>query len=435
MTAALGVGDTSRGIWPKLIFLGVGASYWVTMTPFFDLSNDPALAKPAWWTLALTISIFLALLAYVLRLPMRHIVTQPRLLLCLVFGWLLLTAGLSHDPFNAIRRVVIAITVCISASAFLMLPVNERQFSRLMGSIVMGVVGLCWIGVIFLPRLAIHQPDDFLQPNYPGLWHGIYMQKNEAGAVMVMSSFFAIYIAQTWSRFAGTVLFAACAVFLFKTGSKTSMAMLPGILILAYFVEHWRSLRWLIVVAGVAGLNLVTVGVVAFPAVKALIASTGIDPTYTARSDIWRLALDAISQSPIVGHGFQSFWQTDSLTNSDKGAFNWAVDAVDAHNAYLDSAVTAGIPGLILMIIWLLVMPLRDLSAVDANLNFTPLTRLFTRLWLYGIFLACLESMFLVNSGPAWFTLLIAVFGLRFQARYRLSTAASAEPTHVPAYA
>lgn len=435
MTAPHMEEDATKGMWPKLLFVGIAASYWVTMTPFFDLSQDPALARPAWWTLAFTVGLFLLLLAYVVRLPIRQAVAQPRLLLCLVFGWLLLTAGLADDPLNALRRVVIAITVCISASALLMLPVNERQFSRLMGSVVVGVVGLCYIGVIFLPRLTIHQTDDFLQPNYPGLWHGLYMQKNEAGAVMVMSAFFAIYIASTWSRWLGTLLFTACAIFLFKTGSKTSLAMLPGILILAYFVEHWRQLRPFIVLGGVAALNLTTVGVVAFPAVRALIASTGIDPTFTARSDIWRLALDAISQSPIVGHGFQSFWQTDALTNSDKGAFNWAVDAVDAHNAYLDAAVTAGIPGLILIVIWLLLMPLRDLHAVDAARNFTPLTRLFTRLWLYGVFLACMESLFLINSGPAWFTLLLAVFGLRYQARYRLSPATAPRQIGTPAYA
>ena len=99
--------------------------------------------------------------------------------------------------------------------------------------------------------------------------------------------------------------------------------------------------------------------------------------------------------------------------------YNWAVAAVDAHNGYLDSAVTAGIPGLVLMFVWVLVMPLRNLGAIDAARNFTPLTRLFLRIWLFGIYLAALESFFLDRADPIWFTFLIAVFGLHYLGRFQ----------------
>ncbi len=430
-----GAAGTSGSVWPKLLFLCVACYYWITLTPFVDLSQDPTLAKPAWWTLAVTVVIFLALMAYALRPDLRNVIARPRLLLLLVFGWLLLTAALAPDPANTIKRVAIAFTVCLSASAFLLLPKSEKQFSRLLGTVVFVVLALCYFGILFLPRLTIHQTDDFLQPNYPGLWHGIYVQKNEAGVVMVMFCFIGIYLASAWSRAVGVLIFVASAIFLLKTGSKTSTLMLPMILVLSYVFEHWRRLRALMVFGGVAALNLATVGVVAFPAVKALIASVGIDPTYTARSDIWKLALQTIGQSPIVGYGLQSFWQSASLVHSDRGAFTWATHAVDAHNAYLDAAITAGIPGLVLIIVWVLVTPLRDLRAIDAASNFTPLTRLFLRIWLFGIFLACLESVFLANSGPTWFMLLVAMFGLRFQARYSLVPSLRPEIARAPAFA
>lgn len=432
---SVGAAGMPSSTWPKLLFLGVACFYWITLTPFVDLSQDPSLAKPAWWTLALTVVIFLALMSYVLRPELRNVVARPRLLLLLVFGWLVFTACLAPDPVNTVKRVAIAFTVCLSASAFLLLPRDEKQFSRLMGIVVFLVLGLCYLGILLVPRLTIHQTDDFLQPNYPGLWHGIYVQKNEAGVVMVIFCFIAIYLAGAWSRAVGALVFIASFIFLIKTGSKTSTLMLPMILVLSYFVEHWRWVRPFVVFGGVAALNLATVGVVAFPAVKALIASVGIDPTYTARSDIWSLALKTIGASPLVGHGFQSFWQSDALVHSDKGAFTWATHAVDSHNAYLDAAITGGIPLLILMLVWVLVTPLRDLRAIDKIDNFTPLTRLFTRIWLFSIFLACLESVFLSNSGPTWFMMLVAMFGLRFQARYSLAPNARPEIAHAPAYA
>jgi O-antigen ligase len=44
------------------------------------------------------------------------------------------------------------------------------------------------------------------------------------------------------------------------------------------------------------------------------------------------------------------------------------------------------------------------------------LTRLYVRIWMFGLFSSCFESTFFGNSGPLWFTMLIAVFGLRLQA-------------------
>jgi hypothetical protein len=41
------------------------------------------------------------------------------------------------------------------------------------------------------------------------------------------------------------------------------------------------------------------------------------------------------------------------------------------------------------------------------------------RIWLFGIYLAGFESFFLDRADPIWFTFLIAVFGLRYLARFR----------------
>jgi O-antigen ligase len=246
------------------------------------------------------------------------------------------------------------------------------------------------------------------------------VQKNEAAAVMVLTSFIGLYVTKVWSRPAGFVILAAALVFLLKTDSKTAIALLPVILVLAAAFEKWRTLRLPMVFGGVLALNLGTVGVVAFPVVRGLVAATGIDPTFTARSDIWKLALSAIGQKPLTGHGLEAFWQSPALVGSDLRTQTWATAAVDAHNAYLDAMVTAGIPGLVLLLAWVLWTPLRDFNAAERAGNVTPLTRLFLRIWLFTIFQACLESIFLQTSGAGWFTFLVAVFGLRYQARYAL---------------
>jgi hypothetical protein len=42
------------------------------------------------------------------------------------------------------------------------------------------------------------------------------------------------------------------------------------------------------------------------------------------------------------------------------------------------------------------------------------------RIWLFVLLSSAFESYFLDNGGPLWFTMLIAVFGLRLQAHANL---------------
>lgn len=404
------------------LFLCVFWFYWITLTPFIDLTADPATAKPAEWSLVVIVVLFLILLAYSLSAPMRPFVAQPRALLVAIFGWLMLTALLGDDPLPAMRRVAIAITVCVSASTILLLPRDEQHFTRLLGVVVSSVLGICFLGVALLPGLAVHQPTDFLEPFHAGLWRGVFAQKNLAAEAMVLICFAGLYLIKAWSRAGGLIIFAGAAVFLVFTGSKTSMGMMAAVMILGLVFERWQGLRAPIVLGGIALINLGTLGTIAFQPVRDIIASSGIDPTFTARSEIWQIAFDAVAMRPLTGYGFQSFWMSEALTKSAIGSFTWAVAADHAHNAYLEAAVTAGLPGLVLMLVWLLFLPLRDIKRAEEAEGITPLTRLFIRIWLFCVFAACLESLFLVNSGPIWFTMLVAVFGLRNQARYTIKT-------------
>lgn len=401
----------------KLLFALVGLFYWITLTPFPDLSIDPVLVKPAGWSQMLAAILFLILIAHALQPQIRSMVMRPRAFLCLLFGWFVFTAAVSPDMASALKRIMIAMTVTVSASIFLMLPRDERQFARLAGAGVMLVLGLCYLGVLAFPTRAIHQANDFLEPQHAGHWRGLYMQKNEAGVAMVLITFVGLYVASAWSKRLGYGIVAAAVFFLLHTGAKTSMGMLPVMLVLAALVERFPVTRLPIVFGGVALLNLLTIGVVAIRPIRDFVQSLGIDATYTARADIWLLGLDAIAQRPLTGYGFDGFWQTPALQNSTLSIATWAVKAVDAHNAYLDAAINAGLPGLVLVLIWVLYLPLRHIAKAQERNNFNALARLFLRVWLYSIFLAGLESVFLTRSGPVWFSLCVAMFGLGYQAR------------------
>jgi O-antigen ligase len=94
---------------------------------------------------------------------------------------------------------------------------------------------------------------------------------------------------------------------------------------------------------------------------------------------------------------------------------------VHGHNSYIDMLVSIGLPGLFLVALVLLVLPLVDYHRARRFSENDALSRLYLRLWLYGVMVACLESFFFRRADPVWFTLILAVLGLRLVSLWRVS--------------
>ncbi|PRD44305.1 hypothetical protein C5748_06870 [Phyllobacterium phragmitis] len=91
---------------------------------------------------------------------------------------------------------------------------------------------------------------------------------------------------------------------------------------------------------------------------------------------------------------------------------------------------TMGVPGPILVVARLLFLPLAYVAKADKSANNPTLTR------LYGIYTACVESLFFQSGSPMWFAMLFAGFGLRLQARAHVVVSAIAsKPRTAVAYA
>ena len=141
----------------------------------------------------------------------------------------------------------------------------------------------------------------------------------------------------------------------------------------------------------------------------------------------WRFAFDQLAKNPWIGAGFQAFWRTSEVIYSGSNIETWANQASDGHNDYLDVALTTGIPGLLLTIMWLVVSPVEDISRGAASGNDPALTKLFVRIWLFSIVRACLESSFFTGGNPCWFMMLVSIFGLRLQGSLMLISEASTQ--------
>jgi O-antigen ligase len=413
--------------------------FWISLNPFPEISF--ATAAQAWADKSnlvnqlVVVSMSGLVLLVVLRNEAARLLWQPRLLLLVMFAWLAIVSLSSGDPAAAFRRLVFAALVLMVANAVLVLPRSDRHFARILGIGVLIAIGLSYFGVAFLPRLAIHQATDAVEATLAGDWRGHFGHKNVASAAMVISVFVGLYVASVWSRFVGWTIVVLATIFLFFTGGKTAAVMLPAMLALGWAFENWRWSRWVIAFGGVLTLNVLTVGAAIWAPLRSFVDGLGIDATFTDRASIWQLALSAVSDRPFTGFGFQSFWETATLRSNKSVLATWAVDAANSHNGYVEAVINAGIPGLLIMVLWLVVLPIIDAGKAEANGGDPRLTRLFTRIWLFSIFEGCLESIFFNNTGPLWFSMLVGVFGLRLQASARVIPGPARYAAAVPAHA
>lgn len=406
-----------------LLFLIVLLFFIVSLSPFPSLSVtyageaqeiDSALPKQL-----VAVGLVIALMVFVRQARSADLLMQLLPGTLLVFGWFGLTSVLGLEPSQSLRRLVMAGILCASAAAMLLVPRDERHFAKLLAICASIVIVVSYVGVALIPDRAVHQVSDFLEPQLAGNWRGLFDHKNGAAAAMSIFALSGLYIASRLSRWVGWTLTVLALIFLIQTGGKTAAALFPVVLILTAIIERAPALRYLAVVGILVSMAILTIGAVLFPQVKVVADALGVDTTFTSRTDIWTLAIDAIRDHPIFGHGYQAFWQRDEFRHAFQEVPTWAVTATDSHNGYLEMLLAAGFPGLILLLFWIVWQPLRDLGIACRN-GMSPLTRYYTRVWLYALLLGFLESTFLISAGAIWFMLLLAIFGLRLHVHAKL---------------
>jgi O-antigen ligase len=327
----------------------------------------------------------------------------------------------SWEPALAARRFAFAIVLMGLCAMALLVPKNLRHFSDLMAALVLIVLAACYLGVLLVPQLAVHQATDFLEPEHAGSWRGVFAHKNQAGAVMVLFIFIGLFVARMRSVALGGTIVVLSAIFLAFSQSKTAIGVLPLALLLAAVVARVRRPMFAIslVVTVLFAFNLFSVGTVLFEPVHNLVAAIMPDATFTGRTDIWKLGLDALAQRPLTGYGFSTFFGTEEVVYGLGENQTWANAATDAHNAYLNLAVTIGIPGMLLTILWVVVFPIVDFSRLPDDPQTRAVRMLFLRACLFGTYASCFESSIFQQVGEVWFFFMTAAFGLRYLSRMR----------------
>jgi O-antigen ligase len=425
MSASPDLEAQARSVFRQVLFVIIMLAVWISVRPFAPVveSNDgvssgDTLNQVTFSGLALLTVMGLGMADRRALLPLL----QPSWLLMMAWVGLSVLASTQLDAsFRAAAFTFIAMGL---AAALFALPQTYGQFQALLFACAAATLAFAWMGVIVVPDMAIHTDFDPFEPEHAGSWRGHFDHKNIAGGMMVVLALVGIYAMRAKKMALGLVLLAGAVVFLYMTRSKTSLALLPVTLIMAMMAERLPSLfvRMVICLTPVFGLMLLTAGSAFFPGVEAFNKAVLSDPTFTGRFDIWRYGFEKLAEHPWTGYGFEAFWKTPTtMFGESKLELAWEVGKiVHGHNAYLDVALTMGLPGLLLALWCLVIKPVVDFDRAAQR----PENRIFASfcltVWLYVALAMCLESYLFRRADPVWFALLLAVFGLRFSAAYRI---------------
>jgi O-antigen ligase len=405
-------------------FVGALLLSWISLHPFADLGNQQ-LKDTTTGNEAMTYLAFGCVGALALTLSLRDGLRGLSTLLTpsfvLLGGWIVATVLLSQDPGTSVRRLALTACVIAVAAAIMLLPKSQHELMRWFSIAALVLLVVCYLGILLAPNVSIHLVSDTHEPQLAGDWRGLFGHKNMAAGIMAMLLFIGIYVVRSGAWPSGLAMILLAFIFLLNTAGKSSLALTLVVLALTSLTGLIRPfwMRAGMLLTPLLMLNLFSVGTVMIDGLAEIAERLPLDTSFTGRADIWTFAVQSLKLRLATGYGFAAFWGTDAIRNLPEGK-EWAEYASHSHNGYLDTALAMGLPGLVLLVTALVILPLRNFQAAERGGNGGPLLLLLLQIWLFGLYLSSLESFFLDRSDPLWFTFLLAVFGLHYLARFRL---------------
>lgn len=246
------------------------------------------------------------------------------------------------DPPFAIRKGLIFLATTMFGIYF---GTRYRRHEQVI--LILWAVGLLAVMsismVVLFPQYGI---DHFV---HPGDWRGVFITKNTMARVVVLG---VVALCCSPRRWLGTgvpwfVCLVAFSALIVLSGSAT--ALVTGVLLFA-LTRMYRLIRLPVTTRIPILMASLLVSVLIVTAVieqrEVLLALLGRDATLTGRVPLWNSVLASIGGRPLLGYGFDSFW------NGMAGPSAAIVIAVGwvppyAHNGFLDICLDLGVVGLL----------------------------------------------------------------------------------------
>ena len=360
------------------------------------------------FVLILATSLYTNGAAFLLRVP-------TALVVLLLWCWASVVWAI--EPSTSLRRIIFTTIVVLSV----IYAVRVLRYEAVLSVIYAWFAAILladWLVMPLLPQ-AVHGPGE-LDEALIGMWRGIHVHKNEAGAFCAIASLFFMHMTVTARSFVvGPVLTVLALAFLYMTGSKTSGGFIFVAVAAGCAVEYaYRNpnLRRFVLL-GLPGVLLAAY--LLFESKLGDLLLQLEDPSsLTGRSQIWPVLLQYSSEHPFLGSGYGSFWAIGDASPIYDGSEGWLTTITHAHNGYLDVLIQVGLIGLLIAVAGLVLYPMHVLLTrrLRGAVSRWLLCAVLVFCWLHNM----LETSLLDRANVVWVTMLIA-YGL-------LRTDADAQP-------
>ncbi len=216
-----------------------------------------------------------------------------------------------------------------------------------LSTIIAAVLSL--VAIIAFPQIGV------MQSAYAGAWSGIFGDKNRLAAAMVIGILGALLLARASGgrRRASYLLSAGLfGVLLIGSNSRTSLIVCGLLTVFSAFLTRKRRLAPPIIVAIVLCVGAAYMLLIAFGSdLQGLFGFLGRDSTLSGRTDIWPFVINAISDRPMLGWGYEAFWLPEGPSQlyitSDWTPFY-------SHNGFLELSLNLGLigTGIFIVCLW-----------------------------------------------------------------------------------
>ncbi|MBX4996196.1 O-antigen ligase family protein [Rhizobium binae] len=332
--------------WRVIECWGAGISLFFqagALLPLILADADGALSESARSILRLPcipVYVFTAVIL-IRNFPQFLTALRRNLMVPLILALPFLSTLWSIGPSTTLRRAI-GLLFCVLLSYVLAIRFTPRQLLFLLFVTLGACIVLSLIISVVLPALAT-MPD--------GAMRGAFIHKNVLGwyaALMILVAT-AVLIDGTFGlRRTAFVLLAAGIICLASSGSMTAIiATSVAFCLMGFYslLQRSSSIGRIVIVLFFLQLSvgiLISLHEFLVPALEAL----GKDATLTGRVPLWELVDREISDSWMLGYGYQAFWTTANPEAMHMWAkIGWA--APHAHNGYRDILLSFGVVGMI----------------------------------------------------------------------------------------
>jgi O-antigen ligase len=253
----------------------------------------------------------------------------------------------SIDFVTTMRRVI-ALGISCGFALYLGAVFRGPHLPRLLTHTALFMAVGSLVMVFAFPSIGVHQYEN------AGLWRGLWYEKNQMGAVMVIgaTAAAACLASPDPRRLLPVLALVLSSGLVLATQSKTSLlCLLVGLGLIGGFRAMRRGGPAVSVIAVWGAVVLAGAGVWLWQSHSVeLLEALGKDPSLTGRTDIWDALMRKVADRPWTGYGYGAFWgRIGESVPADwvRKETGWTVPS--AHNGWIDLLVQLGWPGAVLV--------------------------------------------------------------------------------------